>query len=70
MAEPSDGSSSRAPTSVSNLVRQGLAWHFTRYSSEVALARAEAEARRVGAGLWADASPVPPWQWRTAKRRR
>jgi endonuclease YncB( thermonuclease family) len=47
-----------------NLVSEGLAWHFKRYSSDAALARAESAARTRKAGLWADASPIPPWDWR------
>lgn len=49
------------------LVTEGLAWHFTRYSDDPALAAAEAEARAAGRGLWADANPVPPWEWRAGE---
>jgi len=54
-------------------VRAGLAWWYQRYAGAQApddqarYARAEAEARRDGRGLWADASrAVPPWRWRQA----
>lgn len=46
------------------LVRAGLAWHFTRYSADPSLARAEREARAARRGLWAQPSPVPPWEFR------
>lgn len=49
------------------LVAEGLAWHFTRYSDDPELAAAEAAARAAGLGLWADAEPVPPWQWRATE---
>jgi endonuclease YncB( thermonuclease family) len=46
------------------LVRAGLAWHYVRYSDEVALARLESESRASRRGLWADTRPVPPWEFR------
>ena len=41
------------------LVRDGLACHFTRYSSDVALAAAQSDAQRRGAGFWAQGAPKP-----------
>ena len=47
------------------LVRAGLAWWYRQYASkDTALAQLEAEARTAKRGLWADAHPVPPWEWR------
>jgi endonuclease YncB( thermonuclease family) len=46
------------------LVAEGLAWHYTRYSDDAGLAAAERDARAARRGLWADAKPVPPWEWR------
>lgn len=46
------------------LVREGMAWHFTRYSSDQVLARAELEARRGRRGLWQEPNPIPPWDFR------
>ncbi len=37
----------------------GLACHFTRYSNDASLARAEASARARGAGFWARGAPQP-----------
>lgn len=45
-------------------VSQGWAWHYVRYSDQVALARAERAARAARRGLWRDEHPVPPWFWR------
>lgn len=51
-------------------VRAGLAWHYKHYAGDqpaadrVSYARAESTARMEGRGLWADPSPVPPWEWR------
>jgi endonuclease YncB( thermonuclease family) len=46
------------------LLRAGMAWRYERGISDQHLADAERAARQARAGLWADASPVPPWQWR------
>lgn len=46
------------------LVRVGVAWHFTRYSDDITYQKLERSARRARRGLWSDAQPVPPWEWR------
>lgn len=45
------------------LVVDGHAWHFKRYSDSIALAAAEESARAAKRGLWSG-EPVPPWEWR------
>ncbi len=51
-------------------ITAGLAWHDREHLDEqgaeerVRYARAEQEARSKRAGLWAEASPVPPWRYR------
>lgn len=45
-------------------VQAGMAWAFTRYLKDPAIKTAEAKARAERVGLWVDASPVPPWEWR------
>ena len=51
-------------------VKAGFAWHYKEYSREqseadrVLYARAENLARSSKLGLWRDANPMPPWQWR------
>jgi endonuclease YncB( thermonuclease family) len=48
----------------------GLAWWFRKYADEqpaeerVAYEAAEDKARLRRVGLWSDADPVPPWEWR------
>jgi len=55
-------------------ITSGLAWHFKRYQAEQSeedrerYAFAEVEARAKRAGLWKDASPMPPWEWRERAR--
>jgi len=46
------------------IVRAGFAWHFTRYSNNPELASAEQEAKDSRRGLWQDAHPTPPWEFR------
>jgi micrococcal nuclease len=52
------------------LVREGCAWHFKKYSKDPALAAAEEVAREQRRGLWADANPQAPWDWRKAEKER
>ena len=50
------------------LVHDGMAWHFVKYApNDKALAAAESEARLAKRGLWADAHPVAPWDWRKSE---
>jgi endonuclease YncB( thermonuclease family) len=53
------------------MVRQGAAWVFVRYSRDPALPPMEAEARAARRGLWAlpEAERMPPWEWRAQHRR-
>ena len=47
-------------------VRTGMAWAFTRYLTDPEIARLEEAARKAGLGLWREADPVAPWDWRRA----
>lgn len=46
------------------LVRGGMAWVFDRYVTDRSLYPQQDEARAARRGLWVDAKPVPPWEWR------
>jgi endonuclease YncB( thermonuclease family) len=51
------------------LVKAGMAWWYRPYApNDTVLAQLEAEARTAKRGLWAEAQPVPPWQWRKGAR--
>ena len=50
------------------LVAAGLAWHFTRYSKDEELARAEQSARRARIGIWSEPRPVAPCEFRASSR--
>jgi micrococcal nuclease len=52
------------------MLEQGMAWHYTEYSNNKRLQKAEDDARSVRNGLWADRDPVPPWDWRKTERER
>ena len=49
-------------------VRAGLAWVFDRYVIDRRLYSLQDEARVAHRGLWADAQPVAPWEWRKLPR--
>ena len=47
------------------MVKAGLAWWSRKYvPDDGTVAQLEAKARAAKRGLWADAEPVPPWEWR------
>lgn len=51
------------------LVEAGLAWWYQKYAPDDARLEAlELEAKAAKRGLWADANPVPPWDWRRGTR--
>lgn len=55
-------------------VQRGFGWHYRAYAPEQSpsdralYALAEREARAARRGLWADASPIAPWDFRKAGR--
>jgi endonuclease YncB( thermonuclease family) len=52
------------------MVADGLAWHYVAFNNDARLAAAERQARAAGRGLWGDAKPVPPWEWRAGEKER
>jgi endonuclease YncB( thermonuclease family) len=49
------------------MVSNGMAWVYTRYAKDPALKVQQERARASKTGLWSDASPVPPWEYRRQK---
>lgn len=45
-------------------VRRGFAWVYDRYVKDRSLYAVQHDARYNSRGLWRDASPVPPWEFR------
>ena len=50
------------------LVKSGYAWQYKAYSKSVELANLEQQARENKLGLWQDANPTPPWEFRREKK--
>ncbi len=51
------------------LVEEGLSWWYERYYPDLTdIARKQEKARAARRGLWADANPVPPWDYRRSQR--
>ncbi|RYY59172.1 MAG: thermonuclease family protein [Chitinophagaceae bacterium] len=50
------------------MVRQGLAWQFTRYSKDPVYKQLEQSARDRKVGIWSEKSPTPPWMWRKKRQ--
>ena len=51
------------------MVASGYAWWYQHYAPhERTLASSEQQARDQKLGLWAQADPVPPWDWRRGRR--
>lgn len=46
------------------MVRLGFAWCYLKYLTDQSCLAIEADARQRRRGLWADASPIPPWDFR------
>ena len=54
-------------------VRAGMAWHYKDYQHEqptqerLVYGQEEENAKASRVGLWKDAKPVPPWEWRAGR---
>jgi endonuclease YncB( thermonuclease family) len=46
------------------LVKEGLVWHFKKYSDSVEYAKLEVTARINKIELRSDPNPIAPWNWR------
>jgi micrococcal nuclease len=52
------------------LLKEGLAWYYTRYSNDPYWAKLEYTARLQKKGLWAMPNPSSPWDYRKSKARK
>ena len=50
------------------LVKQGMAWVYRKYTDDERLYTLESEAKQAKRGLWLDENPIPPWEWRRGRR--
>jgi endonuclease YncB( thermonuclease family) len=46
------------------MVRSGFAWRYPQYDKAGEFTKAQEEAKAAKKGLWADADPTPPWEYR------
>lgn len=51
------------------MLEAGYAWHYKKYSNDLAYAHAELRARENLRGLWQQPRPTPPWEYRAQKRK-
>lgn len=49
------------------IIKNGMGWHYKKYSTSQELALFEQQARSRRIGLWIDPNPVYPSEWRKAK---
>ncbi|RZI40371.1 thermonuclease family protein [Herbaspirillum sp. HC18] len=49
-------------------IARGMAWMYRRYTRDAQYSQAEAHAKANHIGLWRDAAPTPPWEFRRGGR--
>ena len=52
------------------LVKNGLAWHYVKYSKDTLLQVYEDEAKTKKIGLWQDKNTISPWEWRENRKKK
>jgi micrococcal nuclease len=50
------------------MVKEGMAWHFTKYSKDPTLKKLERDARDAKIGIWSIRDPIAPWDFRKSKK--
>jgi len=51
------------------LVKNGFAWHYKKYSKDNSYDDLEKQARKLKLGLWNDRNPTAPWEWRKSRKK-
>lgn len=51
-------------------VKRGMAWVYDKYVKDRSLYALQDDARAHKIGLWSDADPVPPWEYRHSKKQK
>lgn len=46
------------------MIRSGMAWHYSYYDNTPSYKAAQQQAKKFKKGLWADPSPINPYDWR------
>lgn len=52
------------------IIKNGMGWHYKKYSTSQELALFEKQARSRKIGLWMDPNPVYPSEWRKSKKKK
>ena len=50
-------------------IKRGMAWVYDKYVKDRGLYALQDEARAANVGLWGDADPVKPWEYRKANKK-
>jgi hypothetical protein len=51
------------------MVKRGMAWWYREYAKDSkTLSKLESEALQAGRGLWSQANPIPPWEFRRGEQ--
>jgi micrococcal nuclease len=50
------------------LIKEGFAWHYKKYSSDTTLANLEIKAKEHKKGLWQQVDATAPWEFRKQNR--
>lgn len=45
-------------------VKRGMAWAYRKYLKDYSILDLETQAKTAKVGLWSDANPTPPWEFR------
>lgn len=51
------------------LLKAGLAWHYTHYDKTKEFAKLQRIAKREKRGVWRHKNPIPPWDFRKLSRK-
>ena len=51
-------------------VAKGIAWRYVQYDKKGEFTQVDQAAKAARKGLWADAQPMPPWEWRKSEKER
>ena len=52
------------------MLRAGLSWHFRKYDNSSLYSQLENEARKNHTGIWTEANPISPWDFRKNSNKR
>ncbi|MGL6267303.1 MAG: thermonuclease family protein [Chitinophagaceae bacterium] len=63
-----DGYTQKGECINQTMVKEGFAWHFTKYSKDATLKKLERDARDAQIGIWSLKNPTAPWEYRKSKK--